>query len=209
MVRRYDIDRYYTSSHWLVRWVERRRMAELVHLATVCPGERLLEVGCGSGHVLQSFPGGRKVGVDLSATMLARTRGRLGLVPLVRASGDGLPFRTGSFDVVVCTEVLEHVPDPAAVLRELVRVASPHGRVVVSIPNEGAIDRAKRAVGKLPVVRSTLRTLAAPRNEWHLHAFDRSVLGRICAGVARMETCRTIPLPGLPFRYAALLRPLG
>jgi len=208
MVRRYDIERYYVESHPLVRWLERRRLRVLGQLAGVRPGERLLEVGCGAGHVLAGFPQARRTGIDLSSTMLEWARRRLGAaVPLCRGLADGLPFPEGAFDVVLCTEVLEHTPDPGAVLRELMRVAGPRGRVVVSIPNENRIDAAKHALARVPLLRRALRVVAAEENEWHLHRMDMPFLRRISAGVAAIERVRALPAAPLPLRYAALLRP--
>jgi len=209
MVRRYDIERYYAQSHPLIRWLERRRLDLLAALAAAAPGERVLEVGCGAGHVLAGFPQARRVGIDLSATMLGWARRRLGpAVPLYRASADALPFAQGAFDVVLCTEVLEHTPDPDAVLRELLRVAGSGGRVVVSIPNENRIDAAKRALAGVPGLRALLRTLASEDNEWHLHRMDMPFLRRMCDGVGRIECVRALPWAILPLRYAARLRAL-
>jgi SAM-dependent methyltransferase len=207
MVERYDIERYYERSHPLVRWLERQRLRALFELAAARPGERVLEVGCGAGHVLQQFRDTRRTGVDLSSGMVAKARSRLGnTIELARASGDQSPFATSTFDVVLCTEVLEHVPDPAAVIAELVRVARPGARIVVSIPNEANIDRAKRAIRKIPVIRSLLRTLAAEGNEWHLHHFDVALLQRMVEGRAVVARLRAIPTPVLPLRYVALIQ---
>ena len=206
MVERYDIERYYDRAHPIVRWLERRRLEALLGLAGHQPGERVLEVGCGAGHVLERFDGAIHTGIDLSANMLERTRRRLGdAVELARSSADMLPFPDGTFDVVLCTEVLEHTPDPAAVIRELVRVARPDGRVVVSIPNEARIDRAKRMLRRVPLLRRWLRTLADEGNEWHLHHFDLPLLRRISAGSATIDRLVGIPNRMIPLRYVALL----
>ncbi len=208
MVARYDIDRYYTGSHWIVRRIERGRIAAVERLAAAQPGDRVLEVGCGGGHVLARFAQARRMGIDLSPAMLARTRRRHAqAVPLVQATAEGLPVRSGSQDVVLCTEVLEHTRDPAQVIAELMRVVRPEGRVVVSVPNEGNIDRAKRLLRATPVLRTVLRTLAQEANEWHLHTFDLRMLHELCAGRAFVEAIVSVPLPGLAVRYVALLRP--
>jgi ubiquinone/menaquinone biosynthesis C-methylase UbiE len=209
MVERYDIDRYYAESKRLVRWIEHRRLRALVQLADARPGDNLLEVGCGGGHVLQQFPQARRTGIDLSANMLRRAGARLnGTVQLLRGSAERLPFPDRFFDVVLCTEVLEHVKDPAVVIAELIRVAKPNARVVVSIPNERNIDRAKRMVRRTPVLSRMLRTLAAEGNEWHLHQFDWALLERNLQGVARVA--RRIAIPGslMPVRYVASLEPI-
>lgn len=206
MVARYDIERYYERSHGLVRWIENRRIAELVKLAAPRAGERVLEVGCGAGHVLQRFEGTERTGMDLSQTMLERARRRLPKgVRLMQGSADSLPFASSSFDIVLCTEVLEHVQDPRRVIAELVRVAGPRGRVVVSIPNELMIDRVKRVLRRTPVVRKALSTLAAEGNEWHLHTMDADMLRRITDGVTNIRSLRAVPNRMLPIRWVVLL----
>ena len=206
MVLRYDIERYYERSHPLIRWVERRRLDALVDLAEPRAGDRVLEVGCGAGHVLDRFAAFDRTGVDLSTTMIARARRRLGPgVPLHQADAEQLPFDDASFDVVLCTEVLEHTRNPDRVVRELMRVARPGARVVVSIPNEVNIDRAKRALRRVPGLRRVLGTLADEGNEWHLHQFDRRFLDRITRDHARIDRMRAIPTRLIPLRWAARL----
>lgn len=206
MVERYDIERYYRDAGRIVRWIEDLRIRAIERLVGKAAGTRLLEVGVGGGHVLSRFPGATATGLDLSPRMLERARARLGpAVSLLRGSADALPFANGSFDAVICTEVLEHTPDPAAVLRELVRVAG-SGAVVVSIPNEANIDRAKRMIGRLPLVRSWLGTLAGEGNEWHLHDFSLDLLRRVASGVATVERTVAVPNRLMPVRYVARLR---
>ena len=207
MVRRYDIDRYYERSHPLVRWIERRRLNTVTEFAAARPESRVLEVGCGAGHVLQRFAGVKRIGLDLSTTMLQRARRRLGgETELLRGSAEELPFESSSFDVVLCTEVLEHTQYPERVLRELARVGTRDARIVVSIPNEANIDRVKRFIGRVPVLRTVLRSLAAEGNEWHLHQLDLAFLRRITQGTARIERLQGIPNNVMPVRYVALLR---
>ncbi|MEX1183634.1 MAG: class I SAM-dependent methyltransferase [Gemmatimonadota bacterium] len=208
MVRRYDIERYYRDSHPVVRWIERRRLDLLQRCARAAPRDRVLEIGCGAGHVLARFDGRDRTGVDLSPAMLDRARARLGAgVRLLRGSAEALPLRTASFDVVLCTEVLEHVPHPDRAIAELMRVAAPGARVVVSIPNEHNIDRAKRIVRSVPGLRRLLKTLADEGNEWHLHRFDAAYLARMTAGTAAVAEMHGVPAALLPLRYVAVLRP--
>jgi len=92
----------------------------------------LLEVGCGVGAqlrlLIRKYPRLHVAGVDISESQIQRARLLLakelseGQIELHVSRGDELPFADGSFDVVYICFVLEHVPDPAAVIREAKRV---------------------------------------------------------------------------------------
>lgn len=89
----------------------------------------LLDVGSATGRGLVEFavqlPAALVCGVEPVAELLKQAveAGILRSVPLVRASGESLPFADGSFDAVSEVSILHHVSDPAAVVREMLRVA--------------------------------------------------------------------------------------
>jgi SAM-dependent methyltransferase len=119
---------------------QRRLRRRFLRFVPVRSGQRVLEVGCGSGVVLRDVAGlagrrGEVVGVDASRAMLAAAR-RLcprapGRAPIALRHGDGarLPFAAGRFDVALGVTVILHVAAPAAVVAEMVRVTRPGGRV--------------------------------------------------------------------------------
>ena len=100
----------------------------------------VLDVGCGTGADLISIaerlpPGGRTTGIDISESMIAEARRRasgLGLNISVD-SGDAanLPYEDASFGACRAATLLQHVPDPGQVIREMIRVTRPGGRVAV------------------------------------------------------------------------------
>lgn len=100
-------------------------------------GEAILDVGVGTGLGAVAYPPGcRVVAIDLSAPMLARARARLARrgvrnVALTRMDAARLAFRDHQFDAVYAAYVINVVPDPLAVTRELLRVLRPGGRLVL------------------------------------------------------------------------------
>lgn len=102
-------------------------------------GRRVLDAGCGVGYgaVLLAEAGAEDVvGVDAAAAIVdvASKEERPGL-SFARATLENLPYPDGSFDLVTCFEVIEHVEDAAAVVAELARVLAPGGILAISSPN--------------------------------------------------------------------------
>jgi SAM-dependent methyltransferase len=96
------------------------------------PDARLLDVGCGGAWLGDHFESYTGVDVSAEAVEGARARG----LEAIQIEPDGrLPFDDGSFDGVVMKDVLEHVGDAAAVVREVRRVLSAGGRVFASSPD--------------------------------------------------------------------------
>ena len=114
-------------------FVSRRRLA-LRMLPPEREGERWLDLGCGTGAGLAAFSGRAEVtGLDFSPEALGLARER-GDFRLVQGDAQSLPFADGAFDAVVTLDMMEHVPDDAAVAREVFRCLAPGGRLLVNVP---------------------------------------------------------------------------
>lgn len=110
----------------------------MARLAEIEAPASVLEVGCGEGIVLgylaERLPRARVDGVELFAPALDRARARSPGATLVRGDACALPVRSRSYDLVVCLEVLEHLPDPDRALREVARVS--RRACLLSVPHE-------------------------------------------------------------------------
>jgi ubiquinone/menaquinone biosynthesis C-methylase UbiE len=204
--REYDIDRYYATSHWIVRGIEERRLKRTVQLLDRGANEPVLELGCGAGHVLARFDEPR-IGVEISPTMLSKSRSRLGPgTSLLRADVEQLPVRSGSVTSLVCTEVIEHVVHPERLLAEIERVLAPQGRAVITFPNESLIESVKRWLLRLRLFhRLAPSPLTSAEAEWHLHSFSPGLFQRLKPPSLVLRSMIPVPALVLPLRYVCLL----
>jgi SAM-dependent methyltransferase len=118
------------------RWKQRS-----IDLLGPRPGDHILEVGCGNGDEARAIaqrvaPGGQVTAIDISQRMLdeARRRGADG-VTFVQMDAHELRFADQSFDGCRAERTLQHVEDPARVVREMARVLRPGRRVVLGEPD--------------------------------------------------------------------------
>lgn len=150
------------SSVRVIAWSHGSRFKKACRLVAPFAGGRLLDYGCGDGTFLQmvaaDFP--NALGVDASASQNADCASRLsgmnGLsFKLIKDLAD--PACTGSFNLIVCMEVLEHCPSEVVdkVIGELKRAAAPGAKIVVSVPIE---------IGPTVVFKQALRRIAGWRN---------------------------------------------
>jgi len=124
------------ESHW---WYTGRRKILSSFVEDICRRvtdrrPRILDVGCGTGaNLLMLSQYGDAEGVDISEDALAFCRER-GLEKVKLGAGEELPYDDGTFDLVTALDVVEHMDDDLAGLREMRRVLRPGGRVLLFVP---------------------------------------------------------------------------
>ena len=162
----------------------------LMHMASYrfardyCAGKRILDLGCGSGYGAASLADAAEsiVAVDISseAIELAAQRYRTANLSFRQIhAGDALPFADETFDVVLSFQVIEHVADEAAYLREARRVLKPGGKMIIVTPD--------RSLRLLPFQK--------PWNRWHLREYSAAQLRRIVAPWLQVDSVQQMGAP--------------
>ncbi len=98
-----------------------------------------LDVGCGAGVYLREakriFSKLRLFGLDVSPAVLFRARRKVAEANLICGDAQRVPLRTGAFDFIVCSETVEHLPEPRLCFSEIARLLAPGGVAVITCPN--------------------------------------------------------------------------
>lgn len=156
-------------------------------------GQRFLEVGCGEGGNLFFLnPSKAKLfGIDLFPQKLWFAQRELPTCKLVCCGVERLPFRDAAFDVVLCRDVLHHLSDREAALRELQRVCRPGGQIVVIEPN-----------GRNPVVRLQTWLIKAERGiRWNSPESLENLLFNVFGSKPLLRMRQPLPIYRVVLHY--------
>lgn len=154
-------------------------------LRGIAGGATILEVGCGDGSFTRSLAeySSRVTAVDISASQIERNARAHPEIRFVQHDvAQPLPFGNEAFDVIWCSEVLEHLFDPGFALREMQRVLAGGGRLLVTVPYHGVFKDVLIALFKWDEHFS-------PANP-HVRFFTRKTLSQLAAsaGLVEIET---------------------
>jgi SAM-dependent methyltransferase len=160
-----------THERIAVPYVFLRPAQDLIAAMRLSPGARVLDAGCGTGVVARVAaqavaPGGLVVALDPAIEMLRVGRGR-GLATVVCGQAEELPFPAASFDAVLASFVISHVPSYEAALAEMVRVLKPGGKLGVTAwgPAEDRFREHWRTVAESFGGREAMQ-IVVPWEEW-------------------------------------------
>ena len=160
------------TDHWCARRYKSLALNVLRYLPHV--EGRCLDVGCGEGLIADTLkrhrPGLTVCGTDISHVRLVRAAARVGGVGFVVGDILSLPWEDGSFDVVVCCEVLEHLPEQEPALEEMFRILKNNGLLLVTV-----LDRQKVSWSICPKCASRVY------KDGHLRSFSPENLRHLIA----------------------------
>jgi ubiquinone/menaquinone biosynthesis C-methylase UbiE len=178
------------------------RRLQMVRRHVDLEGKRILDIGCGVGAFvrrLREFTP-EVYGFDIDRESV--TTGADELRNLVLAVGEHMPYPDASFDVIFLHEVLEHVDDDVATLKEARRVLAPGGRVVIFVPNRlypfethGIFLGKKYVFGNMPLV-NYLPDVARSRLVPHARAYTTGGLRRVYRRAKLRPLLHTQVFPG-------------
>jgi trans-aconitate methyltransferase len=136
-----------------------KKAADLIDLLDPKPGERILDLGCGTGHLTAQIAehGAEVIGLDASISMIAQARQNYPKLKFVLA--DARTFEPGGgFDAVFSNAALHWIPEPAPVIASVARALKPGGRFVLEMGSKGNIAR---------IVEALTAVLEGARNPWY------------------------------------------
>jgi SAM-dependent methyltransferase len=196
-----DWKNYYNREHEIYRFVPEHDPAETWRVEFVkallpsAPLARVLDAGCGDGYQCQylasRYP--RVVGCDIALPRLQFARQRSPAIPFFAAELMHPPLRPQAFDLVTLVEVLEHMPEPLAVLKHLAGLSRRY--VLVTVPHK-----------QKPVITLCPHCLQSFPLDGHLHEFDEDKLRDLLtqAGLRVIKIDKFVPPAA--WESAALIR---
>jgi ubiquinone/menaquinone biosynthesis C-methylase UbiE len=213
MLKKYDPDAFHHHSSTIVRFIERKRVKAIFEVAGINQEDCAVEIGCGAGNVVEKASACKLFGTDISSSVLAKARRRLSQkAHLFQSDVQNLPCKNQTFSKIICSEVLEHLMDPAGALTEMSRILKTGGAAVISIPNESMINRIKSMLIHLGIFgwlfcRSGDYREMSQRmeDEWHLHAFELKEWLSLFKKCFKVSHLRRVPFFWLPLRYVVRL----
>lgn len=188
------MDALYRSENKLVRHVFQKKLETIGQLIPNVPGLTILDAGCGEGHLIEVLeriaPDHACVGIDATPIALSKAKIRCPKAVFHEADLRQMPFEDGTFDIVVCTDVIEHVPETEQALLEFRRVLKNGGRLILTFPNEWNWTLGRLLLGRRPV-----------RVPDHVHAFTPKKIRRLVG----LSPLRQVNLPWpLPFALSLM-----
>jgi 2-polyprenyl-3-methyl-5-hydroxy-6-metoxy-1,4-benzoquinol methylase len=186
------MDEVYESPNPLVRWIHRGRLEAITREVPQTGQLKILDAGCGEGHLLEKLhsrlPHHLYTGVDITDIALRKAEERCSFAEIKKFNLSETGFNNEHFDIVICTEVIEHVYEVAEVLSELKRVLKTGGFLIITFPNEILWTICRFLLGRRPV-----------KVPDHVNSFTP----RKMKSLMRLKLHRQKNLPfGLPFSFS-------
>lgn len=210
MFVKYNNERMYFHPNPFIRFMENKRVRILINMLDIKPADKVLELGCGEGYILDKLPKSKITGVDLSDEAIKRAKIKLKKkkdINLIKKDATKTGLEKNTYDKIYASEVIEHVLDPKELVEEMVRLAHKNSILVITFPNENLIDRIKNIIYRIGLYDLLLPNVPRKMDEeWHLHTFGLDLFKKTVKRRLKIVELRASPFMFLPVRYIAKCR---
>ncbi len=212
MFKKHTNERCFTHPNPLLRFIEQQRIKYLLKYCRIAEKDKVLEVGCGSGYIMNIISKGELYGIDFSKTAITwakqKLKNKLNIKHLSVQPGEHTNFPDNYFDVVYCSEVIEHVANPEKIFDEIYRISKPDARVIFTFPNEAMINICKQFVKKIGLYKIILKGIPEHmEDEWHVTEFSLKLFKHLALKNFSIRLTKPVPFFFVPLRYVALCSP--
>ena len=149
------MDELYNSANFLVRYVHNNRLDNIIRHLPLGRGLKILDAGCGEGHLLEKLykyqADNDYYGVDLTEIALVKARQRCPQAKFILSDLAKIDLPSAGFDIIICTETLEHISNYRGVLKEFERLLKPNGCLIITFPNEFWWTVSRFFLGRRPI----------------------------------------------------------
>lgn len=148
------MEKLYNSKNPFVRFLHKGRLNAIAASIPDKNNLKILDAGCGEGHLLEMLHEKNKsyrlFGADITDIALKQAKKRAS-AKITKQDLAGMNYKNNAFDVVICTEVLEHIHDYRKTISELKRVARKNAILIITFPNEFNLTIMRLFFGRKPV----------------------------------------------------------
>lgn len=149
------MEELYHSRNWLVRFAHQNRLKHITKSIPKKDNQKILDAGCGEGHLLEYIraanPSHALFGYDITDVAIESAKKRCPEARIQHINLVKIDSPNESFDVIICTEVLEHIYEYREVLGGLLRILRKGGVLIVTFPNEFNWTASRLLLGRNPI----------------------------------------------------------
>lgn len=199
MVKKYhEKGTLFESKNIFLRTMELMRLNKIKEYSNIKKNDKLLDLGCGEGFFINLLPNNIEAyGIDISKEALKRANKILeGRKRTFIKYGDAYKteFDDEYFNIVACSEVLEHVPEPKKIMAEIHRILKNDGIAVISVPDEERIKLIMKIIKFLKIDKFLHSARKQEEYEWHLHSVDKKFIQEVTKELFKIKKMARVPI---------------
>ena len=173
MYRKFGNEERYSHKNFLIRYITNKRLNQIIKYINAKEKDKILEIGCGDGLIINKLKKGWITGIDYSESAVKKAKENNKLnknIKIIKGDAQNLKLDNNSFNKIICAEVIEHLPNPEKVINEIKRIAKPKSKIVLTIPNDYFIDFIREFIIKIGLFDIFFKG-CDKQMDWHIHKF--------------------------------------